>query len=394
MQELPEINDMAAESFFYEGPALRVSQPLGTFYVISISAEKLLNVCYSDKAELGDDGVSITGTQRWEDEKRQKEIAEFIRTEEAAFPNTIILGANYDENGRYVESDESWVVEEERPGVYTLKIPSSKKMASIIDGQHRLRSFNYTGVDRRESFELLCSVYLDLPIPYHAYLFSTINFNQKKVDKSLAYNLFGFDIEATDPQAWVPETLAVAISRRLNIQDGPFKGAISLGVIGGAPVSGGLKISMATVVDGLLKLYSKKPKSDRATMMRVPMESRTRRILKEDGSPLRFLYREGHDEVMYEVVSNYFTAVDLTFWQNASSGSYIQKTVGVQALFDVMIKLLDDFESKLDGGVDDFIEKLKPAASANLDFTGAQASGMGRSFIRNKILEALDILER
>jgi hypothetical protein len=58
------------------------------------------------------------------------------------------------------------------------------------------------------------------------------------------------------------------------------------------------------------------------------------------------------------------------------------------------MKLLDNFEARLDGGVDDFIEKLKPAASANLDFTGAQASGLGRTFIRNKILEELSMLEK
>jgi DGQHR domain-containing protein len=178
MKELSRVNDMVTENCFFEGPALRVRQPLGTFYVISISAEKLLGLCYSDKAELGEDGFSITGTQRLEDEKRQKEISDFIRTEEAAFPNTIILGANYDEDGYFIESEDSWVVEEESPGSYRLKIPSSRRMASIIDGQHRLRSFKYADIDRRKDFELLCSVYLDLPIPYHAYLFSTINFNQ------------------------------------------------------------------------------------------------------------------------------------------------------------------------------------------------------------------------
>ena len=40
-----------SEQPFYKGPALRVEQPLGTFFVISISADKLLEVCYSDKAE-------------------------------------------------------------------------------------------------------------------------------------------------------------------------------------------------------------------------------------------------------------------------------------------------------------------------------------------------------
>lgn len=380
---------MSSTNCFFEGPALRVNQPLGTFYVISISAEKLLDLCYSDKAELSEDGFNVTGTQRIEDEKRQKEIAGFIGTEEAAFPNTIILGANYDEGGNYIQSDQSWRIEVAGAGSLRLIIPSKTKMASIIDGQHRLRSFRYADSARRESFELICSVYLDLPVPYHAYLFSTINFNQKKVDKSLAYNLFGFDIEATDPKAWVPETLAVSISRRLNIESGPLKGAISLGVIGGGVESSEFNVSMATIVDGLLKLYSRKPKSDRSKMMSTPKEKRERGSLNDDGSPLRFLYREGLDEVIYEVVSNYFRAVELSFWASAPPGSYIKKTVGVQALFDVLLKLLENFERELDGDVADFVRKLEPAASAHLDFSGAQASGAGRTFIKNQILQAL-----
>lgn len=382
---------MISTDCFFEGAALRVRQPLGIFYVISISAEKLLHLCYSDKAELSEDRFNVTGTQRIEDEKRQREISDFIGTEEAAFPNTIILGANYDEDGNYIESEMSWRVEEDAHGFFKLIIPSKIKMASIIDGQHRLRSFRYADPERRENFELLCSVYLDLPIPYHAYLFSTINFNQKKVDKSLAYNLFGFDIEATDPKAWVPETLAVSIARRLNIESGPLKGAISLGVIGGGADSQEFKVSMATIVDGLLKLYSKRPKSDRSKMMSVPKDKRERKALDEDGSPLRFLYREGFDEVIYEVVSNYFEAVKSTFWDAAVPGSYIKKTVGVQALFDVLLKLLDNFERNLDGDVADFVKKLEPAAKADIDFAGAQASGAGRTFIKNQILSALTL---
>lgn len=382
---------MSSTSLFFEGPALRVNQPLGTFYVISISAEKLLHLCYSDKAELSEDGFNVTGTQRIEDEKRQREISDFIGTEEAAFPNTIILGANYDEEGNYIQSADSWHVEDDGNGSLKLKIPSKIKMASIIDGQHRLRSFRYADPDRKKDFELICSIYLDLPIPYHAYLFSTINFNQKKVDKSLAYNLFGFDIEATDPKAWVPETLAVSIARRLNIGVGPLKGAISLGVVGGGVESHEFNISMATIVDGLLKLYSKKPKLDRSIMMSTPKEKRDRKSLSDDGSPLRFLYREGFDEVIFEVVNNYFEAVDSLFWQDVAQGSFIKKTVGVQALFDVLLKLLGDFEHQLDGDVADFVRKLEPAARAGIDFTKAQASGAGRTFIKNEILKNLNL---
>lgn len=382
---------MDKPSPFFKGPALKVEQPLGTFYVISISAAELLKVCYSDKAKMAGDGINISGTQRKEDELRQKEISRYIVTHEAAFPNSIILGANYTEEGELVQDDRQWRVEETDSGGHVLTIPSSDELASIIDGQHRLRSFRYAEEEVKKDFQLLCSIYLDLPVPYHAYLFSTINFNQKKVDRSLAYNLFGFDIDASDSDKWVPETLAVSLARRLNVEDTPFKNSIVLGVIGATTSHESMKISMATVVDGLLRLFSKKPKRDRSEMMKVDRESRSRKYLGDDGSPLRFLYKNGYDEVIFEVVVNYFKVVNEIFWERAPKESYINKTVGVQALFDVLEKLLIGFEDHLDGGEEDFKAKLKNAAKADLDFSGAQASGIGRTQIRNQILSSLNL---
>lgn len=382
---------MNSSIIFYEGNALKVEQPLGTFYVISISASNLLKVCYSDKAKSVDDGLNILGTQRKEDELRQKEISKYIKTQEAAFPNSIILGANYTVDGELVQDEREWTVKENGRGGYTLTIPSSDALASIIDGQHRLRSFRYTDANVRDEFQLVCSVYLDLPVAYHAYLFSTVNFNQKKVDRSLAYNLFGFDIDATDSDKWVPETLAVSLARRLNVSDTPFKGAISLGVIGGSASHETMKISMATVVDGLLRLFSKKPKADRSEMMQYNRESRSRKKLSRDGSPLRFLYLDGHDEVIFEIVVNYFTVVNEFFWKVAEDKSYIKKTIGVQALFDVLEKILNNFERELDGEVDDFKSKLKRASEENLDFSSAEASGRGRGIIRKLILDCVDV---
>lgn len=380
-----------SEQPFYKGPALRVEQPLGTFFVISISADKLLEVCYSDKAEADKDGFGITGTQRKEDLKRQVEISQYIQSTEAAFPNSIILGANYSESGEYVESDKSWRIEESGNGSFCLEIPTAEKLASIIDGQHRLKSFRSVDSSERKSFELLCSVYVDLPIPYHAYLFSTINFNQKKVDRSLAYNLFGFDIDAADPDKWVPETLAVSLARRLNIEDTPFKGAIVLGVAGSVVSHEKIKISMATIVDGLLRLISKKPKKDRSLMMSYGRKERTRAALPDDQSPLRFLYKQGYDDVIYEVVLNFFTVVNEFFWENAPTGSYIYKTVGVQALFEVLDKMLVNFSDSLDGEIADFESKLMTAKEANLDFSDAQASGIGKTSIRMKLLEHIEV---
>lgn len=372
---------------FINKHVIKVQQPLGTFYVASITARNLLKVCYSSPAELNSDGFNVNGTQRLQDEKRLHEIADYIETHEAAFPNAIILGANYDSSGFFIDDVAvAWSVKEDN-GNYTLTIPTDNKIASIIDGQHRLNAFNYSK-DEFLDIELLCAIYIDLPIPYHAFLFSTINFNQKKVDRSLAYNLFGFDIENSDPETWVPETLAVSIARRLNTEDTPFRGKITLGVVEHSERQADtFSISMATVVDGILKLISKKPKKDRAGLMRDVPAKRNRSNLDDDGSPLRFMYLSGYDEAIYETILNYFRCINVLLWAKADADSYITKTVGIQALFDVLAKVLDGFEDRLDGEYEDYTRKLNPIS--DLKFEDAQASGIGRANIKRKILAAL-----
>ena len=54
---------------FLELPALKVSQPLGDFYVININAEDLLAVSYSEPMQYTDEFGNVKGSQRPEDSK-------------------------------------------------------------------------------------------------------------------------------------------------------------------------------------------------------------------------------------------------------------------------------------------------------------------------------------
>ncbi|HDI3275644.1 TPA: DGQHR domain-containing protein, partial [Vibrio cholerae] len=135
-------------------PAIKVSQPLGDFYVVSLKAELLLQTCYTIKAEILQDDDErdnfsyldkivngLVGNQRERTPKRLEEIKRYSETVDASFPNSIILGANYDEDGSLVTSDERWDVEKINENFYYLIIPSKRKLASIIDGQHRVFGF-------------------------------------------------------------------------------------------------------------------------------------------------------------------------------------------------------------------------------------------------------------
>src|SRR5262249_26339634 len=158
----------------------------------------------------------------------------------------------------------------ERGDSVALVIPTNQKLASVVDGQHRLWAFDAATVPARQNMPLVCSVFLDLPNPFQAYVFATVNFNQRKVDRSLAYELFGFDTEDEPAQAWTPEKTAVFLTRRLNMDtDSPLRGRIVVSPQYdedlGPSEADKWHVSTATIVDGLLRLFSRNPKNDRST---------------------------------------------------------------------------------------------------------------------------------
>ena len=379
-------------------PAIRVQQPLGDFYAFSLRADYLNRISYSYPAEAVErmeqegsearGGYSILGSQRAEKRSRLDEIASFIRTTDATFPNAIILGVNYDRDGRYVEDEaERWIATGEGDS-WTLRIPSLKvQSASIIDGQHRLHAFDRLPVDARErSMELLCVAFLELPTPYHAYVFATINFNQKKVSRSDAYEMFGFDVDERQPRFWSPETLAVYLTRLLNTErESPLYRCI-LPTADSARLfeeevgrKSDVRVSVATMVDGILRLISKNPKEDRNTIRRPENKDKGRDCLVVGpGMPLRTFYVSGNDKAIYDLLCNYFHAVRSTVWKSAGAGSYLRKTVGVQALFDVLRKLLETEPLRSSSfGRPALAERLKTCSNLDLSGVKYQASGIG-----------------
>ncbi|GGE18249.1 DNA phosphorothioation-associated DGQHR protein 1 [Sphingobacterium cellulitidis] len=387
---------------YLELRALKVNQPLGEFFVISISANDLLEVSFSEPLQYVASDGELRGSQRPKDDKRLKEIATYIESVEMAFPNSIILAANYTEKGTIsTDSEERWRVEEDGCG-YKIIIPKETPLAAIIDGQHRLKAFDFvTKQERFDDLQLLCSVYFDLPNSYQAFLFATINSNQKKVDRSLALEQFGYNVDDEQEKAWTPEKFAVFLTRKLNIEDNsPFHKHIKV-----TPLNSELlfengpdsnwKVSTATVVDGICKLISSNPKRDRIMMQQKHfLKGRSREMIKniKDVSPLRSSFIEGRDQTIYDTVLNYFKEVEEILWQDLSEKSYIIKTVGIQALFDylrlVLIKEPSDTPDKIN-----FSKYLIPSKSLDFSNKFYQASGIGRSRIKNVLAIAGGIID-
>jgi DNA phosphorothioation-associated DGQHR protein 1 len=392
---------------FVSVPALEVTQPFGVFYVAKLQASTLLDVTFADPLRVTGDITAenvyqLKGAQRTQQLKRLRAIADFIETTEAAFPNSIILGANYNEDGELEENEEvRWKIDL-RTGDDCLRliIPTNQKLASIIDGQHRLNGFVQAREDRL-AMELLCAVYLDIPYPYQAYIFATINFNQKKVDRSLAYELFGISLDDEPAESWSPDKTAVFLCRKLNMDvESPLHQHIIIAaqneevLFRNKPRGVQWAVSTATVVDGILKLFSSNPQKDRDLMHRDPVDERSRSVLKDDRTPLRNLYLSTNDLAIYTIVNNYFLAARQELWSRASGRSYIIKTVGIQALFDILSLLMKKFKQDQSGrsvnierelSVGFFSDRLGTAAGIDFSDSFFQASGGGRTRIKNTL---------
>lgn len=410
---------MTTFTFPHETHALRVDQRLGSFYVVTLPAELLLQVAASDRmrAAMKEDGngYTLVGTQRVIQDKRLNEIADYINRVDSAFPNSIIIAANYDlETGfdqgewEYISSEEEgnpldasrvWTIRESEDGCHTLTIPSADKLAAIIDGQHRLFSFARADAEAMRSMNLLCSVFIDLPKALQAQIFATINSTQKRVDRSLTYELFGYNVSDEDEEYWTPDKLAVFLTRKLGTDaDSPLQGRIMVAPKRDAALEelaahARWRVSTAVIVDGILRLFSGNPKRD-ANLMRKD-EASPRSELKngpKDRSPLREVFIAGNDALIYKMALNYLTASEDIFWSKAKPESFIFRTIGVQAIFDILRKIAgQSFEAK-NISVEYFTDILERARA--IDFSEERfrnPSGSGRTVIRRAIEEAIDI---
>ena len=385
-------------SNFLELPAIKVAQPLGIFYSVSIPANILKIITYAARAKYKKEGIfnkvlsPITGTQRDHDEKREKEIAAYIDSTESALPNTIILGANIEESGALASETDRWHAKETGEGFYKLIIPTDRALASVIDGQHRLNGCNWA---ERKNYNLICSVYLDLPAPYHAYLFATINANQKKVDRSLAYDLYGFNLDKEPRRIWSPEKLAVYLVRKINASEGPFKDRIILGAQVEEELDNGI-ISLAALVDSILSMISSNPKHDRDKILYHRNDNGRKALtLKKYSPPLRSLYVNEYDDRIESLIYNFINLTNDVVFTSQPTRSYITKTVGIQAMFDWFKCYLQVYGTDFNSS--DLSEKLKIISSIDFTDNFYTASGLGRSRMKNVMLvntglKALDAL--
>ncbi|MEZ8228119.1 DGQHR domain-containing protein [Vibrio splendidus] len=371
--------------------AIKITQPFREFYSVKLKADFLLERSFSKTADFYGNGIS--GGQRAVRNTRLNDISEFIDSDEASFPNSIIVAVNYDYNDLLVEEDISWKVEaiNEELDLYKITVPTNAKVCSIVDGQHRLFAFNQS---KYKDMELNCSIYLDLVPSLQAAVFATINFNQTPVDKSLAYTLFGYQLDNLAPKYWSPDLLAVNLCRYFaENEDSFFYSHINYRLKTRNVERGSWVISIASFVDGVMSLISKNPKEDRYKINKKELLSLAgRKVLSQESNySLREYFISGNDEAIKQVIQSYFNAVEQVFDIDDGSDSVLVKTIGIKALFSLLNEILlnNEINKNL---LNSFPELLTPAKEIRFeqtDFYSSSTKGQTRllNFLKHTVLD-------
>jgi DGQHR domain-containing protein len=196
--------------------ALKVSQPIGDFFVASIDYKTLGKISYFDVRRVLRDTRDVErylGIQRQLSEKRVTDLSAFVNFLDATFPSSIILAID-DEYAEYDENAKQLLIRNYKADETTPSIAISE-VARVLDGQHRIAGLeNFKGDG---PFSLSVTIFIGSDIADQAYIFSTVNLEQTKVSKSIVYDLF--ELAKTRSPQKTAHNIAVALDRD---ERGPF----------------------------------------------------------------------------------------------------------------------------------------------------------------------------
>jgi DGQHR domain-containing protein len=307
-------------------PCLRARQPIGDIFIATISYKKLAAITYFDVRRVlkqERDVERYLGIQRPLDDKRVKQLETYVNLVDASLPSSIIVAFEED----YVSFDEDtgkMTIRNFRVGEDNASTTISRT-GRVLDGQHRIAGLEkFNGSD----FDLSMTIFIGADISDQAHIFSTVNIEQTKVNKSLVYDLYEL-ARSRSPQKTC-HNIVVALDRD---PDSPFYKRIKrLGIATEDRVFE--PVTQSTLVEGLIGYISADPKLDRDRLLRG------RSLEKAGGDelfkrPLRNIFVAGDDMRIIQIVYNYFSAVRDRWpvaWDERGQGFMLNRTNGIRAL--------------------------------------------------------------
>lgn len=322
-------------------PCIPVQQPIGQFYVTSITADELvdrLRISARKDVPDGDSGVNAD-VQRESSKKRIGEIATYVTDPDATFPTAIIISAD----SRYAQVEQGTITftepnakDEDAPAYANREEAKDFLFGELLDGQHRIKGLKQAklnGIDITE-FGLPVVVMLDLLPAEKAYVFSIINSKQTPVPKSLIYDLFGLSTERS------PYLTCHEVARAMNTQEGgPFYRGIKML---GKRREVTEMLTQGSFVKYLLNMITKTPDEDAIAL-------KYGEIPKDNDRPFNAFFRNGRDELILKTMQLYFGAIAEVFPEQWDIARYVddeggarrpapvfRRTVGYEALMRVL----------------------------------------------------------
>lgn len=358
-----------------ELPYLEYEQPIGTFYMTVIDAEKLVNIV--EIKRRGDsvvNGFSLwngkpenreEGVQRQQSEERVNKISKYCEDPDATFPTPIIISVY------------SKIRVEDNGHSFFFYIDEDERIGDVIDGQHRLLGIAKSGYGSK--FKLPVALMFNMTIEEKAYIFSTINSTQTKVSMSLIYDLFDLSTKRS------PQKTAHEIARSMNkMEISPFYNRLKM--LGKKDKDQYFAtLSQGSFVKQLLTLISKDPDDDSSRIKRGM-------ALNNYKLPLRHYFIEERDDVILKIMINCFNALKEEFieeWKNPSN-NILWKTTGYGAIIKAFPYLYEKGVENKDLSQeffrDCFAKLRKYMEHMKIDFSNRYFSGGGEQ-LQQKLAE-------
>ena len=287
---------------------------------------------YEMVVQKDDDEIDTKGFQRTEDEERVKEIKTFLTNDIfPVFPNTIIVTCDLGVDISDVENDvpvEKYINREtsgklsfieKREDKLFIYIPYSSNSLVIVDGQHRLAGLREAKLT--DKYELILSFVIGYDRTYIANLFYTINYYQKKVNKSVLLHLQSEFSRKLDEVTFMHGIVRILNEHRQSPLNGRIKmlGVTPKDIAEEDKVKYG--VSQAFLIDYMLPLIGKEP----SRSLYQPV----------------FYYYYKNDEYYGDLVKfilMYFNAIKRhtkNYWENPKD-SIVTKTISIGAFIKIL----------------------------------------------------------
>ena len=328
------------DAISYEFDCLRAEQPIGDLFLANVPYKTLIDITYFDVRRVLQryrDVERYLGIQRPLNKRRVIALESYVNYFDATFPTAIIVAVK-EEFASYDDKKKRMTLSNVPRDADSPTIPI-RNIARVLDGQHRIAGLKeYSG----NVFDLPVTIFVGADIADQAHIFATVNLEQQKVNKSLAYDLYSL-AKSRSPQK-TGHNVAVVLDQD---SSSPFYHRIKrLGVA--VEGRGFQPISQATFVEALMPYISSHPKDDCDRILRG---ERLKKVFGDemDEVPFRNLFIEEKDVEIVKVLFDYYSAIKERWpiaWSSTDRGLMLNRTNGFRAFMRLYAHIYKISESK------------------------------------------------